>query len=404
MNHDILKPVQKEIYSSKPVKVFYVIQRFPHFDGYTGGGAERHLERLIQTTQEKFDRSFKPQLYVANRQLEESPLEVPIIADPERTKLLDELEAINAPDQILHLSDSYVMLYHPEIYAEILKFWEGPIIQRVTLVSRLQELSHKYREAFQNYIAPISKFISQSPEMTAELIELGVSPEKIFEVENGVDTEFFKPVNTEIKQKLRTKLFPELDPEAKIYMSIARLTDPVKKIDLLIEQWKKSMKGQNAHLLLVGGFRPEETSPDSLVSQLYQSATRWKTDEDGIIFTGTEPSETIKELLQMSDAFLLPSIREGFSNVALEAMSSGLPILVREGVSGFGKLIIDKKTGLLFQEDEDLGDGILELHNNEPLRKELVIGARDHIIKFFSIEAVIEKYRKLYISEINNKR
>ncbi len=104
----------------------------------------------------------------------------------------------------------------------------------------------------------------------------------------------------------------------------------------------------------------------------------------------------MSELLQVSDAFLAPSILEGFSNVALEAMSSGLPILARDGVSGYGKLIKDKKTGIYFRDDLDLAGGILELYNNPLLRKNIGAAARNHIVQNYSVEAMIEKYRQLY--------
>ncbi len=38
MNYDRLQPIRKEVYSAEPIKVYYVIQRFPNFDGYSGGG------------------------------------------------------------------------------------------------------------------------------------------------------------------------------------------------------------------------------------------------------------------------------------------------------------------------------------------------------------------------------
>lgn len=404
MNNEQQVISHKEVYSSNPINVFYVIQRFPNFEGYTGGGAERHLERLIEASQNKYDNSYQPKLYVANKQLEANQLEIPIIADPERTNLLAELKAINAPDQILHLSDSYLMTYNPKIFAEVASFWRGPIIQRVTLISRIHDLSQKYADAFQEYIAPITKFVSQSSEMSSELIKLGITPEKIVEIENGVDTEFFYPVDSEEKQKLKLQMLPEIRQDAKIFVSIARLTDPVKKIDLLIQKWQETMRGENAHLILVGGYRPEETVANSKVAELFESATKWKSNEDGIIFTGTQTAKSIKELLQLSDVFLAPSILEGFSNVALEAMSCGLPILARQGVSGYGKLILNRKTGLFFNNDEALGHAIPELHHNASLCDQLRAEARNHIVRHYSIEAMIEKYRQLYIDEINNKK
>jgi glycosyltransferase involved in cell wall biosynthesis len=391
---------QKEIYAPFPIEVFYAIQRFPNFEGYTGGGAERHLERLISATQKKYDANYKPTLYVANRQIDTVPLEIPIIADPERTGLLSELERVNSPNKILHLSDSYVLLYNPEIYLEIAKFWQGSIIQRVTLLSRMQELSEKYKTGFQKYISAITKFVSQSPEMTADMIKLGIAAEKISEIENGVDTSAFTPVSPEVKQRLKSEIFPSINKDAKIFLAVARLTDPVKKIDLLIHEWQKTMRDQNAYLILVGGFRTEETRADSLVMNMQNHANFFQPTPDNIIFTGLQKTEEIQKIYQLSDALLAPSILEGFSNVALEAMSSGLPILARKGVSGYGKLITDRTTGLFFNSDDELGRKISQLNADNGLRDQLSEAARNKIVQEYSIESMIEKYKQLYLEVI----
>jgi len=85
-------------------------------------------------------------------------------------------------------------------------------------------------------------------------------------------------------------------------------------------------------------------------------------------------------------------------------MSSGLPILARKGVSGYGKLVLDRKTGLFFDKDAVLGNKILVLYNNVQLRRELATAARKHIVLNYSVEAMIEKYRQLYVTLINENK
>lgn len=80
----------------------------------------------------------------------------------------------------------------------------------------------------------------------------------------------------------------------------------------------------------------------------------------------------INEILSVSDCFLFPSRREGLGMAALEAMSSGLPILVADS-RGTREYAIEGKTGFVYKYNDSKGfqQGILSLYKNHDLRKKI---------------------------------
>jgi glycosyltransferase involved in cell wall biosynthesis len=52
----------------------------------------------------------------------------------------------------------------------------------------------------------------------------------------------------------------------------------------------------------------------------------------------------------LSDAVVLPSLREGFPNVLLEAMSVGIPVIASD-IADNRKIVIDGENGYLFRSD-----------------------------------------------------
>ncbi|MCL2284003.1 MAG: glycosyltransferase [Fibromonadales bacterium] len=122
-----------------------------------------------------------------------------------------------------------------------------------------------------------------------------------------------------------------------------------------------------------------------------------------VVFLGKLSNEDLEKEYQSANCFVLPAIvdskgdTEGLGVVLIEAVEYGCPIIASD-VGGIPDVVIDRKTGLLVPEKnpEALAAAIKELAENEGLRKELVEGAKEHVKRYFSWDAIIEKQMGVY--------
>ncbi len=117
----------------------------------------------------------------------------------------------------------------------------------------------------------------------------------------------------------------------------------------------------NARLVFVGDDEGRDTiSPDLM---------EWATNEPRIHFCGKKLD--VEKYLSAMDLFVLPSYREGFGSVVIEAEVMGVPVVV-SNIPGPTDAMLDQETGSVVQvkDSEDLGKAILDLARNSEKRKE----------------------------------
>ena len=86
----------------------------------------------------------------------------------------------------------------------------------------------------------------------------------------------------------------------------------------------------------------------------------------------TEPIDPVYQALEV---VVVPSRREAFGRVALEAMQAGVPVVAAR-TGGLAELIQDEKNGLLFEPDDPSGlaQCIIRLAGDPGLRARLIEG------------------------------
>lgn len=97
-------------------------------------------------------------------------------------------------------------------------------------------------------------------------------------------------------------------------------------------------------------------------------------------FPGIEcvgPQSDVRPWLLASDALILPSYREGFPNVVIEAGAMGLPSIVTD-INGANEIIVNGTNGLIVppRDSETLSKAMVRLMNDDSLRAQLASHAR----------------------------
>ncbi len=103
--------------------------------------------------------------------------------------------------------------------------------------------------------------------------------------------------------------------------------------------------------------------------------------EDAVQFTGFVPWESMPRLYQTSDIFVLPSCNEGMSIALLEAMATGLPVVVTD-TGGTRELVNDNGFVIPWADPIALADAIGRLAASADLRRRMGVVSREIACRF----------------------
>ncbi|MDF1540663.1 MAG: glycosyltransferase family 4 protein, partial [Candidatus Thorarchaeota archaeon] len=230
-------------------------------------------------------------------------------------------------------------------------------------------------------------WISLTAEAIDTCLNVGIPEERIVQITNGVKCKKFSPID----DKSRSQILKEYNIEGRFVVLFAGIISYRKGVDLIIEALPTLFK-KNANLtfVFVGPCSRKENPQvdEELVEKLRSLSSN-------IIVTGFIDNPI--DLIRSANVFVLPSRKEGLSNALLEAMSSGLPIVVTNH-SWLEDVGIDGEHFLSFPEgsSDDLTERITRLIENPALRKDLSARTREKIKQDFCLPVIAKRYHELY--------
>jgi len=117
---------------------------------------------------------------------------------------------------------------------------------------------------------------------------------------------------------------------------------------------------------------------------------------DRITFKPFLERRYVYEILSESDLFILPTYREGFPNILIEAMSLGLPVITT-AISALPDIVTDGKNGFLIAPGaiDVLFEKIDLLRNNRVLCDTMGRNNEEKIAGFFSEKIICKRLRSL---------
>ena len=143
-----------------------------------------------------------------------------------------------------------------------------------------------------------------------------------------------------------------------------------KDLDILIEVYEELAQRHPEFSLAVVGDGP------------YLGTMKERLHHSNIIFTGFLFGEELSRAYASSDVFVFPSTTDTFGNVVLEAMASGVPVVVSDK-GGPKEIVQHGRTGLVTRARNaaELVQGIEHLINNPSIRQEMAAYARSYAEK-----------------------
>ena len=165
----------------------------------------------------------------------------------------------------------------------------------------------------------------------------------------------------------------------------------------LAAAWRQlRLEYENAFLLMVGPAEPQDPVPAEVLLEL-------RTDPRVVIVDFAQ-NEDMPIYYRVMDLVILPTYREGFPNVPLEAAAMELPVLATR-VTGCVDAVVDGVTGTLarVRDSGALANAIRVYINDSAKRKAHGKAARRRVISDFRPEILWEAQYLEYIRLLNEK-
>lgn len=189
---------------------------------------------------------------------------------------------------------------------------------------------------------------------------------------------------------LAARSLPEwgLRDEHKVILFLGRV-HPLKGADTLLSAFASiAAQAQDAVLVLAG---PDEFG----LEQRYRAQVRRLGLADRVVFAGMVTGESKRSLLARADLFCLPSVGEGFSMAALEALAAGVPVLLTPGChfdeaeqAGAGRIVQRTPAAI--------AAAMLELLRDAGTLKSMGSAGRELVRSRYSWDSVVDRMLDVY--------
>jgi glycosyltransferase involved in cell wall biosynthesis len=215
------------------------------------------------------------------------------------------------------------------------------------------------------------------------IAQMGVRPERLHVVNVGVDQRQFRPL-------------PHITRVPGRLMTTASSDVPLKGLTYLIDAMAKvRVERPDAHLVVIGRPRHRSTIPKQ-IDRLGLG--------DAIEFVSGISDERIVELYNEAEAAVVPSLYEGFSLPAIEAMCAGTPLIATRGgalpevagSSGDTALLCDPA------DPDALASAILRMLGDPGLRAHVGAAGRERVLDRFTWRRCAERTVEHYYLELED--
>lgn len=205
-------------------------------------------------------------------------------------------------------------------------------------------------------------------------------------IPNGFRSDLFYPRDSsECKKMLK------LPQDKQIILAVGNL-ESVKGHKYLLEAVQKIIRERRNILCIIVGTGKLHTTLERQIRSLGL--------EDYIMLAGRKPHDEIPLWTSACDLFVLPSIRESFGVVQIEAMACGKPVVATRN-GGSEEVVTSDEYGLLVEpaDPDDLAEKILVALNRE-WDREVILAYAERYTWESVVKDIIEIHKSLSIGEL----
>ena len=161
-----------------------------------------------------------------------------------------------------------------------------------------------------------------------------------------------------------------------------------KGYEYLVEAAPSVLKKIPGAKFLIVGDGPEKTDIERRIKEANL--------ENAFLLLGDRVD--VPDLLKIMNIFCRPSIHEGLGRALTEAMYAELPAVVTD-IWGTREICEHNKTGILvpIRNPEALAEGIIKLHENPDLAKQIGAASRKKVKGMFAVETMVRGVEKYYL-------
>lgn len=187
----------------------------------------------------------------------------------------------------------------------------------------------------------------------------------------GVDINRFK-YNEGAHHQIRLNY--QIPRDAVVFLFVGRLTYDKGLMDLSRAFAMAAKQNESIHLLVVG------QDEDGLDVEFSTLAARFLSRVHRACFT-----DCPEDYMSAADVLCLPSYREGFGSVIIEAAAVGLPSIASR-IYGIIDAVEDRTTGILHcpASDREIAEAMLLFASNKEMRRRMGAAARERVVGKFS--------------------
>ncbi len=248
-----------------------------------------------------------------------------------------------------------------------------------TWETRRQRMMDRFLRRWRDGVIAVSETVK------ADIVrQLELDPDFIRVLYNGVDTSAFHERVESREQERKREGLPMFGVVA---IHVARLVEQKNHRGLLDAFARVSERHEDLTLLLVG---------DGPLRRDLEEKAGGLGLRGRVVFAGRR--HDIPRLLALADFSVLPSFREGFSNVIVESLAAGLPLVVTD-VGGNAEAVRDGVEGLVIRDPRDTGAlaaAMERLASDSELRQTFGENARQRA-EDFSLDTMARHTEQLYL-------